>query len=161
MFFGVFHLKVVYFNAFVNVVWFIICGNFHKLFLGNFLGNNVSLLYMDCQSTLFKVGLLHLMRLYFCLGWIFIFVFFNSCFLKKSWFSDHRFMLLMAGLELFICPRTPIFFIRVYSEVWGSPLTEWKRGNKHITHLSHHPQIIQEFLVSLREAFQKNPLNLD
>ena len=33
---------------------------------------------------------------------------FISCLLKRSWFLNHRFMLLMAGLELFICLRTPI-----------------------------------------------------
>ncbi len=43
------------------------CGNFHELLLGNFLGNIVSILYMDCQTTL-----LRLLHLYCCLVWIFI-----------------------------------------------------------------------------------------
>ena len=61
------------------------------------------------KAPVLKKGFSHLLHLYCCLGWIFVFVIFISCFLKRSWFLDHRFMLVMAGLELFICPRTPIF----------------------------------------------------
>ena len=51
-----FHFKFVYFNVFVIVARFIICGNCHEPLLSNIVGNMVSLLYMGCQSTLFKVG---------------------------------------------------------------------------------------------------------
>ena len=57
-----------------------------------------------------KKGFSHLLHLYFCLGWILIFVMFISCSLKGSWFLHNRFMLLMTGLELFICLRIPIFY---------------------------------------------------
>ena len=56
MFFVEFHLKFVYFNVFVIVDDSLFVENCHELFLGNVFGNIVSLLYMGCHSTIFKVG---------------------------------------------------------------------------------------------------------